>query len=51
MQGFLGSDGLPPKDLLAAGRAEVAGYGGRLHTAGSPVSGRATPGRAAAGST
>lgn len=30
MQGFLGSDGLPPIELLAAGRTEVAGYGGRL---------------------
>ncbi len=30
MQGFLGSDGLPPTELLAAGRAEVAGYGGVL---------------------
>ena len=30
MQGFLGSDGLPPSELLAAGRAEVAGYGGEL---------------------
>lgn len=30
MQGFLGSDGLPPTELLAAGRAEVAGYGGEL---------------------
>jgi len=30
MQGFLGSDGLPPTELLAAGREEVAGYGGRL---------------------
>lgn len=30
MQGFLGSDGLPPSELLAAGRAEVAGYGGQL---------------------
>ncbi len=27
MQGFLGSDGLPPADLLAQGRAEVAEYG------------------------
>jgi len=27
MQGFLGSDGLPPAELLARGRAEVAGYG------------------------
>ena len=32
MQGFLGSDGLPPAELLAAGRAEVAGYGGHLVT-------------------
>lgn len=30
MQGFLGSDGLPPGELLAAGRLEVAGYGGHL---------------------
>jgi thioredoxin reductase len=30
MQGFLGSDGLPPSELLAAGRAEVLGYGGHL---------------------
>jgi len=30
MQGFLGSDGLPPAALLAKGRAEVAGYGGQL---------------------
>lgn len=30
MQGFLGSDGLPPNELLAAGRTEVAGYGGHL---------------------
>jgi thioredoxin reductase len=27
MQGFLSRDGMPPADLLAAGRAEVAGYG------------------------
>jgi len=33
MQGFLSRDGLPPADLLAAGRAEVAGYGGRVVTA------------------
>ena len=32
MQGFLGSDGVPPAELLAAGRAEVAGYGGHLVT-------------------
>ena len=30
MQGFLGSDGLPPAELLARGRAEVAGYGVEL---------------------
>jgi thioredoxin reductase len=30
MQGFLGSDGLPPSELIAAGRAEVAGYGTHL---------------------
>ncbi len=27
MQGFLSRDGMPPGDLLAAGRMEVAGYG------------------------
>ena len=27
MQGFLSRDGMPPAELLAAGRAEVAGYG------------------------
>lgn len=32
MQGFLGSDGLPPAELLARGRAEVAGYGVDLVT-------------------
>nr|WP_198950508.1 NAD(P)/FAD-dependent oxidoreductase [Kineosporia sp. A_224] len=36
MHGFLGSDGLPPSDLLARGRREVTGYGGHL------VHGRAT---------
>ena len=30
MQGFLSRDGMPPRDLLAAGRAEVASYGGTL---------------------
>src|SRR4051794_10651446 len=30
MQGFLSRDGMPPAELLAAGRAEVAGYGVRL---------------------
>jgi thioredoxin reductase len=28
MHGFLSQDGLPPQDLLASGRREVAGYGG-----------------------
>jgi thioredoxin reductase len=36
MHGYLGSDGLPPADLLSAGRDEVAGYGGHL------VAGRVT---------
>ena len=40
MQGFLGSDGLPPSDLLAAGRTEVAGYGGHLISGTSPASPR-----------
>jgi thioredoxin reductase len=30
MHGFLSQDGLPPADLLAAGRAEVKGYGGEI---------------------
>src|SRR3712207_4721300 len=30
MHGFLSRDGMAPADLLAAGRAEVAGYGGHL---------------------
>ncbi|SNS12286.1 Thioredoxin reductase [Geodermatophilus saharensis] len=30
MHNYLGRDGTPPGDLLAAGRAEVAGYGGVL---------------------
>ena len=32
MHGYLSRDGLPPRDLLSAGRAEVAGYGGELIT-------------------
>ncbi len=32
MQGFLGSDGLPPTELLATGRAEIARYGVNLLT-------------------
>jgi thioredoxin reductase len=30
MHGFLSRDGMPPRELLAAGRAEVVSYGGRL---------------------
>ena len=30
VHGFLSRDGLPPADLLAAGRAEVTGYGGTI---------------------
>jgi len=30
MQGFLSRDGMPPRDLVAAGRAEVQQYGGRF---------------------
>lgn len=30
MHGYLSRDGMPPADLLAAGRREVAGYGGRF---------------------
>jgi thioredoxin reductase len=30
MQGFLSREGMPPTELLAAGREEVAGYGGHL---------------------
>ncbi len=30
MHGFLSRDGLPPAQLLAVGRAEVEGYGGRV---------------------
>jgi len=30
MHGFLSRDGMPPRDLLAAGLSEVTGYGGYL---------------------
>jgi thioredoxin reductase len=30
LHGFLSRDGVPPADLLAAGRAEVSSYGGRM---------------------
>jgi thioredoxin reductase len=33
MHGFLGSDGLPPSELLAAGRREAIGYGATIVTA------------------
>jgi len=33
MQGYLGHDGLPPSELLAAGRQEASGYGAQLLTA------------------
>lgn len=32
MHGFLSPDGLPPADLLAVGRADVAGYGSQVVT-------------------
>ena len=32
MHGFLSRDGLPPSELLAHGRTEVEGYGGRIVT-------------------
>jgi thioredoxin reductase len=32
LHGFLSRDGMPPSDLLAAGRAEVRGYGGTVMT-------------------
>ena len=41
MQGFLSRDGMPPRDLLAAGRDEVQRYGGELIAA---TVGRVVPG-------
>jgi hypothetical protein len=32
VHGFLSRDGVPPGGLLAAGRAEVRGYGGEVVT-------------------
>jgi thioredoxin reductase len=32
LHGYLSRDGLPPRELLAAGRAEVTGYGGAIVT-------------------
>ena len=44
VHGLLGREGTPPAELLAAGRAEVRGYGGRIETgevtaAGGPGTG------------
>jgi thioredoxin reductase len=45
MHGYLSRDGLPPRELLAAGCAEVAGYGGELFSGTvSAVSGTAPSG-------
>ena len=38
MQGFLSRDGMPPAELLATGRDEVAGYGGESSPAPSTAS-------------
>jgi hypothetical protein len=38
MQGFLSRDGMPPADLLKAGRAEVLAYGVELSTTRSSQS-------------
>ncbi len=43
MHNYLGRDGTPPNDLLTAGRAEVAGYGGEV-IAREVVSARPDPG-------
>ena len=43
MQGYLSRDGMPPSDLLAAGRDEVAGYGVEV-TDGAVVSAVSTAG-------
>jgi thioredoxin reductase len=43
MHNYLGRDGTPPGELLAAGRAEVAGYGGQV-VSGEAVSARAEDG-------
>ena len=40
LQGFLSRDGLPPRELLAAGRAEVERYAARYGTARSGTSRR-----------
>ena len=48
MHGFLGSDGLPPADLLAAGRQEVLGYGTKLVPGTATAITRTEAGRGAA---
>ena len=42
LHGFLSRDGLPPAELLAAGRAEVRGYGGTI-TAGTVTAVQSLP--------
>ncbi|MFI1092218.1 NAD(P)/FAD-dependent oxidoreductase [Streptomyces sp. NPDC020917] len=48
IHGFLGRDGVPPAELLAAGRAEVRAYGGEV-IEGTVVSLAAREGRGAGG--
>ena len=43
MQGFLSRDGMPPADLLEAGRAEVTSYGATIAPAPSKSSSAAAP--------
>ena len=45
MHGFLSRDGMPPGDLLAAGREEVRGYGGTITTGVVSDVVRSQPGR------
>jgi thioredoxin reductase len=44
LHGFLSRDGMPPADLLTAGRNEVTGYGGEIAD-GTVTDGRSSPGR------
>ncbi|MET0235229.1 MAG: NAD(P)/FAD-dependent oxidoreductase [Kibdelosporangium sp.] len=45
LHGFLSRDGMPPLDFLAAGRAEVAGYGGTfISSTVTAISKAASPG-------
>ena len=45
MHGFLSRDGMPPAELLEAGRAEAAGYGVEFHSAMSSRSNPASQSR------